>query len=148
MHQELLLLQSQYQLLRGLTFKSIMDKGDLVPLTDILGMVQETMNKSGSNKFLLDGYPRALEQAFAFEQQIAVDTVLISVNRVPVSVGNVNVHCFDVAMVLSCHYPHHTRECAARRVPTPTRFRCPILSNEVKLTEHDDDTLVIHNIYC
>ena len=65
---------------RGLTFKSIMDKGDLVPLTDILGMVQETMNKSGSNKFLLDGYPRALEQAFAFEQQIGPATFCLAID--------------------------------------------------------------------
>ena len=40
---------------RGKTFQTIMDKGDLVPLKEVLSMVQDTMNKSGSNKFLLDG---------------------------------------------------------------------------------------------
>ena len=41
-------------------------------------MVEETMAKSGSNKFLLDGYPRSLEQAFAFEQQIGPATFCLS----------------------------------------------------------------------
>jgi adenylate kinase len=65
---------------RGQKFKLIMDKGDLVPMSDILSMVEDTMNKSGSSKFLLDGYPRTLEQAFAFEQQIGPATFCLSID--------------------------------------------------------------------
>ena len=65
---------------RGQQFKTTMDKGELVPLDDILALVQDTMNKSGSNKFLLDGYPRTLEQAFAFEQQVGSATFCVSID--------------------------------------------------------------------
>ena len=36
------------------------------------------MADSGSNKFLIDGYPRVLEQAWAFEKEIGAPTMVLS----------------------------------------------------------------------
>ena len=47
--------------------------------TVILALVKKAMKRSGSTKFLIVGYPKALDQAFAFEQSVGAPTRVISV---------------------------------------------------------------------
>lgn len=57
----------------GLLAKSYMDKGDLVPDEVTNGIVKERLAQDDIKQsgFLLDGYPRTLDQAHALDQNLA-----------------------------------------------------------------------------
>jgi adenylate kinase len=50
----------------GLKAQSFMDKGELVPDSIVIGMVEEVLNK-GKTSFILDGFPRTVTQAEALD---------------------------------------------------------------------------------
>lgn len=52
----------------GKKAKEIMDKGNLVPDEIMNGIVKETLQKVNKNGFILDGFPRTLEQAKALSE--------------------------------------------------------------------------------
>ena len=62
----------------GLKAKAVMDAGELVSDELVLNLLKNAMADSGSNKFLIDGYPRVLEQAWAFEKEIGAPTMVLS----------------------------------------------------------------------
>lgn len=52
----------------GVKAKQIMDNGELVSDDIMIGIIKETLSKPDcKNGFILDGFPRTLEQAIAFE---------------------------------------------------------------------------------
>jgi len=52
----------------GLEAKSYMDKGELVPDTVVIGIIEERLRESDCKKgFILDGFPRTVVQADALE---------------------------------------------------------------------------------
>lgn len=59
---------------RGKELTKIMEKGDLVPLETVLGLLRDAMLKKASTSkgFLIDGYPRELDQGKRFEADVAV----------------------------------------------------------------------------
>ncbi|HET7629009.1 MAG TPA: adenylate kinase [Bacillales bacterium] len=58
----------------GLKAKSFMDAGELVPDEVTVGIVKERLGKDDCKEgFLLDGFPRTIEQAEALEQILADD---------------------------------------------------------------------------
>lgn len=60
----------------GRQAKTIMDAGQLVPNDLVLGMIRERLNSTDAqNGFILDGFPRNIEQAEA------LDTLLISMSQ-------------------------------------------------------------------
>jgi len=64
---------------RGKKLTEIMEKGELVPLDTVLGLLRDAMVKKAatSKGFLIDGYPRELEQGKKFEADVApVQSVL------------------------------------------------------------------------
>ena len=52
----------------GLKAKEIMDKGNLVPDDIMNGIVKESLLKISKQGFILDGYPRTIEQAKALSE--------------------------------------------------------------------------------
>ncbi|MFH0834942.1 MAG: nucleoside monophosphate kinase [Candidatus Micrarchaeota archaeon] len=58
----------------GLRVAPIMKKGDLVPNDDIFAVMRRRLPKRGS--FILDGFPRTLEQAEAFHDLVKPDLVI------------------------------------------------------------------------
>ncbi|XP_064616730.1 adenylate kinase isoenzyme 1-like [Liolophura sinensis] len=64
---------------RGQRLNEIMEKGDLVPLDIVLDLIKESMikNLSETKCFLLDGYPRELEQGQRFENEIVPCTSVL-----------------------------------------------------------------------
>jgi len=58
---------------RGKKLTQIMEKGELVPLETVLGLLRDAMIKkaSSSKGFLIDGYPRELDQGKKFESEVA-----------------------------------------------------------------------------
>lgn len=51
----------------GLEAKGYLDKGQLVPDSVTIGMVEEELKKLGGKPFILDGFPRNVNQAEALE---------------------------------------------------------------------------------
>ena len=59
----------------GIKAKTVMDKGELVSDEIIVGMIRERLKEgTGSSGFILDGFPRNVQQA------IALDTLLENLN--------------------------------------------------------------------
>lgn len=67
----------------GLKVKEIMEKGLLVPDTLMIGLVKERLSRGDSkNGFILDGFPRTVEQAEALDKMLGeldrkIDVVLL-----------------------------------------------------------------------
>lgn len=59
--------------LRGERLNAMMQAGELVPLENVLQLVKDAMLKTGhtTNGYLIDGYPREVEQGIKFESMIA-----------------------------------------------------------------------------
>lgn len=57
---------------RGKELTAIMEKGELVPLDTVLQLLKEAMlaKASTSKGFLIDGYPREMEQGTRFEKEV------------------------------------------------------------------------------
>jgi adenylate kinase len=56
----------------GLRAKAIMDAGELVPDDVVIGVIRDrTAEADARNGFLLDGFPRTLEQAVALDRLLA-----------------------------------------------------------------------------
>ena len=64
----------------GVKAKEIMDHGNLVPDEIMNGIVKDALAGSGSNGFILDGYPRTVEQAKALAktfEELQFDNVIV-----------------------------------------------------------------------
>ena len=67
----------------GLKAKEIMDRGDLVPDAVVIGIISERIDAQDcANGFMLDGFPRTIAQAEAFDalmaqKGISLDTVIL-----------------------------------------------------------------------
>ncbi|ESO98837.1 hypothetical protein LOTGIDRAFT_113888, partial [Lottia gigantea] len=64
---------------RGKKLTEIMKKGDLVPLDTVLAMLKDAMiaKADKSKGFLIDGYPRELDQGLRFEKEVAKCTCVL-----------------------------------------------------------------------
>lgn len=67
---------------RGQKLDKIMKKGALVPNKVVLNMIKEAMlaKASSSNGFLIDGYPRKVEQGVEFEKEIIPCTMCLYID--------------------------------------------------------------------
>lgn len=66
---------------KGKELSAIMKKGELVPLEVVLALIKENMIKSKDAKgFLIDGYPREVDQGIKFENTIAPCTFVLHVD--------------------------------------------------------------------
>jgi adenylate kinase len=61
----------------GRTIAGILEKGELVPDEIIIGIVRERLEQAGWRNFILDGFPRTLEQARALEGLARIDAVIL-----------------------------------------------------------------------
>lgn len=64
---------------RGKELTAIMERGELVPLETVLALLRDAMIKKAatSKGFILDGYPREVEQGTRFEKEVGpVECVL------------------------------------------------------------------------
>ncbi|KAL4623330.1 adenylate kinase isoenzyme 5-like isoform X1 [Arapaima gigas] len=67
---------------RGKQLSVIMQKGELVPLDTVLDMLKEAMiaKADASKGFLIDGYPREVQQGEEFEKKIGPPNLLLYIN--------------------------------------------------------------------
>nr|XP_031533452.1 adenylate kinase isoenzyme 1 isoform X1 [Vicugna pacos] len=70
---------------RGKMLSEIMEKGQLVPLETVLDMLRDAMvaKVDTSKGFLIDGYPREVQQGEEFERKIGQPTLLLYVDAGP-----------------------------------------------------------------
>ncbi|KAH7415820.1 hypothetical protein KP509_14G062300 [Ceratopteris richardii] len=61
----------------GKEIDEIMRSGGLVPNNITITLLENAMRQSGCKHFLIDGYPRSLEQAHAFEEKIGHPGVVL-----------------------------------------------------------------------
>ena len=54
-----------------------MRDGKLVPMDITIGLIKAAMVKSGGTKFLIDGFPRAMDQALLFEEKVGVCSTVL-----------------------------------------------------------------------
>eukprot|EP00898_Chlorokybus_atmophyticus_P006437 jgi/Chlat1/6795/Chrsp51S09101 len=66
----------------GKMCEALMKEGKLVPMDVTISLLKKAMEHSGQSRFLVDGFPRALDQAVAFEQTVRVSVVLPFNNKV------------------------------------------------------------------
>ncbi len=67
----------------GLKAKSFMDKGELVPDDVMIGIIKEVLSSERcKNGFILDGFPRTVNQAKALDKMIKIDAI-IKINAHP-----------------------------------------------------------------
>lgn len=55
---------------QGDNIKMLMEKGLLVPVEVTLNLLKGAMKASGGDRFLVDGFPRAMDQAAVFEEAV------------------------------------------------------------------------------
>ena len=63
----------------GKKAKSYMDRGELVPDSLVIDLIMDRLNKKDviENGFILDGFPRNIEQSNALQENTSIDIVLL-----------------------------------------------------------------------
>ncbi|KAK9861229.1 hypothetical protein WJX84_010464 [Apatococcus fuscideae] len=61
----------------GLELESIMKEGKLVPQETTIALLRKAMIGSGCQRFLVDGFPRALDQAKTFERTVCLPRLVL-----------------------------------------------------------------------
>jgi adenylate kinase len=61
----------------GIKAKEYMDNGKLVPDKLVIDMLRDRVTKEGGNRFLLDGFPRTLDQAASLKEIMSIDAVVV-----------------------------------------------------------------------
>lgn len=61
----------------GKEIEGIMKEGNLVPTPITVKLLREAMEKSSSDTFLIDGFPREIHQAEVFEQEVKPPQLVI-----------------------------------------------------------------------
>jgi adenylate kinase len=62
----------------GKEAEALMKEGNLVPTRIVLALLKKAVVKQRGGKFLIDGYPRTLDQAFEFERMIGAPTFVLA----------------------------------------------------------------------
>ena len=62
----------------GKELDAVMQAGALVSTDHVMRLLVAAMDRSGASKFLIDGYPRAIDQAFSFEKAVGKPTMVLA----------------------------------------------------------------------
>jgi UMP-CMP kinase len=61
----------------GELIQNCISEGKIVPMEVTIGLLEKRIIESDSNRFLIDGFPRQLNQALAFEKEVVESTLII-----------------------------------------------------------------------
>lgn len=112
----------------GKLAKSYMDKGQLVPDSVTISMLKERISKDDCKKgFILDGFPRTIEQAKAFEGIADIDAVV----QLDVSFDEIRRRCLGRRTCSKCGEIYNTS--------TYDKPTCKLCGSP--LFQRDDDNL-------
>ncbi len=118
----------------GLEAKSYMDKGELVPDTVVIGIIEERLRESDCKKgFILDGFPRTVVQADALESTLK--EMALSIEHV------LNIQVDDAELIKRLSGRRTCKECGEgyhlEYSPSKKNNVCDKCSGE--LYQRDDD---------
>ncbi len=127
----------------GKLANSFMEKGQLVPLTLVSKIIKNRLMKDDcKNGFILDGYPRSLEQAYALDEILAEIDANTDVKP--------TVFYFEVAQEKLVERLVNRRSCSAcgsifnlKTMNLEDETKCPKCNGN--LTRRDDDTEEVAN---
>lgn len=112
----------------GKLAKSYMDKGQLVPDSVTISMLKERISKDDCKKgFILDGFPRTIEQAKALEGIVDIDAVI----QLDVSFDEIRRRCLGRRTCSKCGEIYNTS--------TYDKPTCKLCGSP--LFQRDDDNL-------
>lgn len=122
----------------GMTAKSYMDKGQLVPVDIVATIIKERLSQEDcANGFILDGYPRSVEQAEI------LDDILADINKdQEAKVMVINVEVAEELLLERIVNRRSCKDCGAiyniKFLPPVNEGICDACSGT--LTQRDDDT--------
>lgn len=58
----------------GDLISNYMKEGKIVPMEITIALLEQAMRESGAKRFLIDGFPRAMDQAIKFEDDVSSTT--------------------------------------------------------------------------
>ncbi|RIA88443.1 adenylate kinase-domain-containing protein [Glomus cerebriforme] len=61
----------------GEMIQNYIKEGKIVPMEVTIGLLEKAMIDNDSNRFLIDGFPRKVDQAMAFEKEIVESSLII-----------------------------------------------------------------------
>ena len=77
----------------GKEMEGLMKEGKLVPTEVTVRLLRQAMQSSSHDKFLIDGFPRALDQAETFEQEVKPPALVLFFNCPEVCDTALSPHC-------------------------------------------------------
>jgi len=121
----------------GKIAKSYMDQGKLVPAEIVVGIVRERLLKSDCNNgFILDGFPRSIEQAEALEK------ILEEINNNDAKLMVINIDTSEDVLIERIVNRRSCKNCGAiyniKFLPTKVAGVCDKCGGE--LVQRKDDT--------
>jgi adenylate kinase len=120
----------------GLAAKAYIDRGDLVPDSTVIDMLNERINRPGCAKgFLLDGFPRTLAQARSLGAITAIDAVLEFMMPYDFLIGRITGR----RVCSGCGETHHVE--LLDSVNT-----CPDCGAALKVREDDNEESIAHRL--
>lgn len=126
----------------GRKAQSFMDKGDLVPDEIVIGMVEEAMKGLQGKSFIMDGFPRTVPQAEAFDQML--DRNGLKVDRV------VSLEVARESLLERLAGRRVCKNCAAvfhqKTKPTKKPGVCDVCGGEVIQRPDDKEEVVLNRL--
>ncbi len=120
----------------GVRAKKYMDAGDLVPDDVVIGVVEERLSQEDARKgFVLDGFPRNVEQAAALDEELGRKVVdLVIELEVPTEI--VLRRLSSRRVCLDCGAPYSVD------VPPRSDWACDVCGGRVVQREDDTETAI------
>ncbi len=123
----------------GLSAKSFMDAGELVPDEVVIGIIKERLAKDDcKNGFILDGFPRTVPQA------IALDSMGVKIDVVA------SLEVSDDAIVERMGGRRVCKTCGATfhvvYNPSAKGDKCDVCGEELHIREDDKPEVVLHRL--
>jgi len=132
----------------GKQAKAYIDKGELVPDEITIPMVLETLKKEGQNGWLLDGFPRNIEQAKKLWEALQAEGIQLDY-VIEIKLDRQVAKNRIMGRRLCVNDPNHPNNVYIDAIK-PDGDKCRVCGGELKARSDDQDEAAIdkrHNIY-
>jgi adenylate kinase family enzyme len=79
----------------GELINSYIKNGEIVPMEITIALLEKAMREDGGHRFLIDGFPRKMDQAMKFEETVSISLQALS----PMSMNSAR-------LIQNNHYPY------------------------------------------
>ena len=99
----------------GKDLEIIMKEGKLVPTEVTVRLLREAMQKSSNEKFLIDGFPRAIDQAETFEKNVKPPELVLFFDCPEVRASLKFLALIGRTFFIVIYHPNPLKVCVASR---------------------------------